>query len=400
MTRKAKFSTRTKRLLAANAGHKCSLPLCNRSTSGPDNNPNKSISNGDAAHIYSASPSGPRGQSFLTPKQLEEEINGIWVCTNHHRVIDANSGSSFPVSTVIQYKELHLARIKQEQRGVAVEHGWIDHLRLLASPFFRTPEIINFGKITCLVGNMATGKSLICEIVAGFSSSKDLNRLGKFKTHSISEIQYFTPMPHLVTHSNQSSQTFKYYRDGRLQPASPIDIMIISPKRLDSPEGYMKPDLELFSILLGIPEPDIVNLTGMIDQYGTGEIANMRFDDDGETLYLDLKGTAKNLPFGVLSSSERIRVLVECSILAAASYHEQRPVILCLDCGLNSLDDTRFNSVLEKLSSQNIHFQTIITSFPRKLFLEDSSLLGKLNLVQLHGDRSDITIHQTQEITI
>ena len=55
--------------VATLAGHHCSNPKCQRPTSGPAEDPAKSISIGTAAHITAAVVRGPRYDASLTPTQ-------------------------------------------------------------------------------------------------------------------------------------------------------------------------------------------------------------------------------------------------------------------------------------------------------------------------------------------
>ncbi len=93
MSKRLDFSDRTKRIIAARAGYRCSFPGCRKPTVGPGGRPEEFISTGVAAHIFSAAPGGPRGQGGLTTQDLVRPENGIWLCENHARLVDANRGS-------------------------------------------------------------------------------------------------------------------------------------------------------------------------------------------------------------------------------------------------------------------------------------------------------------------
>jgi hypothetical protein len=82
------FSIKTKRLLAQRVGYLCSNPKCQKPTSGPHSDPEKSISIGVAAHISAASKNGPRANSLLTSKKRKDISNGIWLCQNCSVLID------------------------------------------------------------------------------------------------------------------------------------------------------------------------------------------------------------------------------------------------------------------------------------------------------------------------
>lgn len=83
------FPAETRRNLAARAGFVCSI--CGKATSGPANAPGAASSDGIAAHITAASIGGPRFDPSLSQEQRRGIDNGIWVCTQHGREIDADS---------------------------------------------------------------------------------------------------------------------------------------------------------------------------------------------------------------------------------------------------------------------------------------------------------------------
>jgi hypothetical protein len=97
------FSLATKRLLAARVGHVCSCPDCRAPTSGPQLEPEKSVTAGDAAHITAASPNGPRYDPSLTPEERSHYNNGIWLCVTHARIVDQDK-SRYTVEILRRWK--------------------------------------------------------------------------------------------------------------------------------------------------------------------------------------------------------------------------------------------------------------------------------------------------------
>ena len=95
------FAAPTRRLVAARAGHRCSMPQCGRVTIGPDTQPDEFVDSGVAAHIFSASAGGPRGQGGLSDEQLASASNAIWLCAIHARMVDANRGVSYPAPLLL-----------------------------------------------------------------------------------------------------------------------------------------------------------------------------------------------------------------------------------------------------------------------------------------------------------
>ena len=98
------FKARIKNILASRVAYRCSFPGCNRVTIGPGhNNHEHVIKIGDAAHIYSASPSGPRNNPELSLEERASVKNGIWMCKNHARLIDVDV-EKYTAETLLQWK--------------------------------------------------------------------------------------------------------------------------------------------------------------------------------------------------------------------------------------------------------------------------------------------------------
>jgi hypothetical protein len=107
------FAPEIKRVLAARAGHKCSV--CLKPTSGPGDNINAALSDGIAAHITAASPKGPRFDPSLSAEGRRSPENGIWVCTQHGREIDAPQ-SAFSVEVLRGLK-----KIREESASIELQ---------------------------------------------------------------------------------------------------------------------------------------------------------------------------------------------------------------------------------------------------------------------------------------
>src|SRR5438270_13316490 len=96
------FSHKTKKLLADRAGNRCSFPACQKTTSGPSKKSTNSATRiGQAAHIFSASPNGPRGHGNLNVSELESVQNGIWLCSDHAKLVDNNGGQDYSSATLL-----------------------------------------------------------------------------------------------------------------------------------------------------------------------------------------------------------------------------------------------------------------------------------------------------------
>lgn len=102
------FNHKTKETIAKRAAYICSNPVCRRMTLSPSENEiDRVIYTGKAAHITAAAPGGPRYDSKLTPEERSSAENGIYLCSTCADMIDKNQGSDYPVSLLKQWKQEH-----------------------------------------------------------------------------------------------------------------------------------------------------------------------------------------------------------------------------------------------------------------------------------------------------
>ena len=86
------FTNKTKRILAQRVGYRCSFPDCNVTTVGPNDSQYGITLLGEAAHIIGAvkgSRLSPRVGTTEDEKYIRSIQNGIWLCRNHHKLIDS-----------------------------------------------------------------------------------------------------------------------------------------------------------------------------------------------------------------------------------------------------------------------------------------------------------------------
>lgn len=111
------FSEVTKRKLAMRAGGRCSRPGCDEQCWLPGSEPEGVVSIGVAAHICAASPGGPRYDPKQAPNQRSSLANGIFLCQNCAKLIDADE-TRFPAEELHAWKKKHEAQIKDTASGV------------------------------------------------------------------------------------------------------------------------------------------------------------------------------------------------------------------------------------------------------------------------------------------
>ncbi len=108
------FSPATVEAIAKRASYICSSPDCRCLTLCPsENDVEKFINIGKAAHITAASPRGPRYDPTLTREQRSSAENGIFLCAVCADKIDKNKGIDYPVDLLRKWKSDHERWVKE-----------------------------------------------------------------------------------------------------------------------------------------------------------------------------------------------------------------------------------------------------------------------------------------------
>ena len=245
---RAEFSVKTRQVLAQRAGYRCSMPKFGKLTIGPAlENRNKSVTTGEAAHIYSAAKSGrgPRGTGGLSEIELKSLSNAIWLCADHATLIDQHGGSDFTPDILHSYKSLHETRIAHEMSGIHTPFGWVRKFVVSSSPLFSNAFEIEFAKLNLVVGGNSVGKTALCEWIAGTSNPKYLERWEKLYRSSLSplsiKVEYFNPSQHCVQVDLEHNQYPKFKMNGERMCVSTNSVRVIFPESIEPP--YRDPPL-------------------------------------------------------------------------------------------------------------------------------------------------------------
>jgi hypothetical protein len=97
------FPKQTITEIAKGVGYRCSNPECTRPTVGANAAQDGTITIGVAAHICAASPGGPRYEPAQTREARRAKDNGIWLCQNCGRLVDADA-QKFTVEVLTGWK--------------------------------------------------------------------------------------------------------------------------------------------------------------------------------------------------------------------------------------------------------------------------------------------------------
>lgn len=362
---RVEFLESTKRIIAQRAGAKCSFPSCNKTLVGPGQKSNKVINVGECAHIFSAVENGPRGDGGLSENELKSPENGIFLCRQHHTIIDSKSDSNMYTSDKLsQIKYRHELSISSEIGEYLYPLNWINSIQIKESPVWKTGIKVNLGKVTHLYGNNGTGKSALVEYLSSCFKQEIHPRW------KASEINMEVNMDNPVIRNFEflmNNRGINYVLNKETIPFVPYDIQIIMPC---SDVNESIDDIEYISKTLGFPEEQIYRIlstTGVKNGLFTEAVRiEEETDEDDDTRVLrNLKVTKKDersleWAYEQLSDTEQTSVLLDLLISFTTELCKYRSILLILDWKpILSFKEETIRPYLEYLMSPEAHFQTI-----------------------------------------
>ncbi len=107
------FRAKTIDTLARRAAFRCSNPDCRANTVGPNSDPQKATTIGEAAHIFGARPGAKRFRADMTESARAAITNGIWLCRNCHRQVDSDE-RRYTSDMLFAWRELHEQFVQSE----------------------------------------------------------------------------------------------------------------------------------------------------------------------------------------------------------------------------------------------------------------------------------------------
>ena len=400
MSEPIKFTEKTKRRVAGRAGFRCSFPSCDKPTIGPGARSNETAVTGKAAHIYSASPGGPRGQGTLSKDQLRSSENAIWLCSDHATYVDTNRGEKFPPNLLLSYKALQEAKIARQQSGINASAGWFHELRLIESPIFAANARILFGKLTVIVGGNGSGKTALCEWMSGLGDPSRLRRWDHPRETDRRlhlQVTYFDPREQHARIEVAAPDSIMYYLEDKRVPFYPLKLGLVHlPQYLIRPASEdLRDELQLVSDVLRIPTTTLRNLIPCVNQNNEGCVRNLRLvGNEGKLMLLaDHEGEKKARCFRETSDSQQGKVLIELCVAMARFSSEFLPTILMIEGGILSFDPKNFARYAEYFMSGGHHFQTIVMLIRSPT--GGSKEWSGWEFVRLVGEKTSVTIDQS-----
>jgi energy-coupling factor transporter ATP-binding protein EcfA2 len=358
------FPEPIKRKIAGRAGYRCSFPKCNRATIGPGHGFDQVLSIGKAAHIHSASVSGPRGQADLTSEQIVSVSNGIWLCSIHADLVDANRGTKFPATTLMSFRDLHERRIGREVGNIHTRFGWIREVLVEEGRPFAPGTRLELAKTTLFIGKNGVGKTALCDWITGTLDSRHLQRWQFSARNRIYSLIFDDEVTAHRIDVRFNDDEVAYSLDGQSVPYVPLAFSVIF---LRHDEKHAKSPIGQLAGRLGINQQLIPKLLEEVTRNPSSAIRHAQYRK--RKLFLDVVGTSE-IPYQRLSGSERVRVDVEFAITLARLESLYRPTLLVIDAGLHVLDREPWADLLNRLRSQDLDFQSIVTTVEPKHDLE------------------------------
>ena len=104
------ISVQNRKILWGLSGNRCAFPGCNQLLHLSVGESGSSLI-GEECHIEAQSGNGPRFNSKLSERQINDYRNLILLCPTHHKIVDDNP-EEYPVETLIKMKAAHEARVR------------------------------------------------------------------------------------------------------------------------------------------------------------------------------------------------------------------------------------------------------------------------------------------------
>jgi hypothetical protein len=134
------FPPRTIKTLARRAAFLCSNPDCRASTVGPNSDPQKSTTIGEAAHILGARPASKRFREDMTEGARAAITNGIWLCRNCHKQVDADE-NRYTSDVLFAWREQH-ERFVLSELGNSADRIRSEHQEAILEQFASYPPLV------------------------------------------------------------------------------------------------------------------------------------------------------------------------------------------------------------------------------------------------------------------
>jgi ABC-type cobalamin/Fe3+-siderophores transport system ATPase subunit len=364
MNQRADFSAATRKILAARAGYQCSVLNCGRLTVGPGPGPAQVVDSGMAAHIYSASPGGPRGTGGLSATELREPENGIWCCYSHGKAIDSAAGNAYSAAQLKAWKRLHEARKNAEMTGAPHDRfGLVESISVNSAPVLAGRKF-ELGMRNIITGPNESGKSTLTRLLASPAYPDHVAEMSRDRNVDI-EVRWFDPYIHDLATAGRSGHV-SHILDSLPVPyvARPYKTILINrtwPSTLES----------------------LVRLSQMFDLGRSAMEATLNLLPESSELVKEvhvrdthvdwvLEKDGRIIRDGVhrISQGEESLILLELAGIHASHHARVEPTLLLVDDLLGRTDTVMEIRALQRLQTVAEHAQIAVISYSQNVVAE------------------------------
>ncbi|WP_197225642.1 hypothetical protein [Bacillus paranthracis] len=364
MNKRDEFSSSVKRKLASRAGYVCSFPDCNELTIGPASDEEGIVVSGEAAHITAASPKGPRYDPTMLSEERKSISNGIWMCKRHARIVDIDE-TQYTVPQLKKWRENHERKIKYQQQGIKVKKGILTKIKTSNIARMNEEENIELGKNTLLFGGVGSGKTIICELLAGLEEKHFLWRWKKKRNvgNTYAEIEIFDgEITTLMI--NIYEKQIRYYINNQEYPlvTSPYSVIYLH-ETFKYNSDVSKTFIEQYADYFNLTANDMINIINTKVNIGLKLVSDFYYKDKELLVRVDTSQT-EPLPYKSLSSSEKQRVNIEIGSKIAHVLSYSKPTMLIIEHDSTfCLDEYNMKKLLTEINSNRVPYQTLLTAY-------------------------------------
>jgi ABC-type molybdenum transport system ATPase subunit/photorepair protein PhrA len=361
MSNRADFLAATRRVIAERAGYQCSVLNCGKLTIGPAPGTTKSQSTGMAAHIFAASPGGPRGTGGLSAAERSEPENGIWCCFSHGKAIDSDDGNVYSAPQLRAWKRLHESRKSAEMNGIPLDRfGLVESISVNSAPALLSGRKFDLGLRNIITGPNGSGKTILTRLIASVAFPDHVAELSRHRNVDL-EVRWFDPYTHDVITTGRSGDV-THILDGISVPyvARPFKTILLN---YDSFRRDAR-DLVALSQIFDLSSSAMKATLSLLAQ-SSDLVKEVKVHGTYIDWVLDVDGrTVRSADDHGLSEGINVLILLELAGVHARHHALVEPTFLILDelVGLHQRAEITF---LERLQNATDHAQVaVITHSP------------------------------------